>query len=133
MSVLRVEESYSAASLRRVDQAVFAALPDGSLGTAAIATSVSDLFDDRIALVQTIGPIEFNDDPQNRQPRAGRIQAVPIGIDDPDSLLIDVFNGDPSSFNFTVNIAGVTTTYTIPFSETRQIRFLFTDGVDTGF
>ena len=113
-------------------ETIFNRLPDGSLGLTVSATGITGLNAETLSIT-TLGPLEFTDDSQDGQPTAGRVLLASQSDSAADSLLIDAFNGDPSSFSLTATQAGVTTAFTVPFSGTRRFADPIIDGVDISF
>ena len=132
INVEREQGSYSAVAINGVQRDDNNRLPDGSLGLTVTATGITGLNAETLSIT-TLGPLEFTDDSQDGQPTAGRVLLASQSDSAADSLLIDAFNGDPSSFNLTATQAGVTTTYTVPFSDTRRFADPIIDGVDISF
>ena len=132
INVERAQGSYSATVIRGAQRDDTNRLPDGSLGLTVTAGGIIGLNAEELSIT-TLGPLEFTDGSLDGQPTAGRVLLASQSDSAADSLLIDAFNGDPSSFNLTATQAGVTTTYTVPFSDTRRFADPIIDGVDISF
>jgi len=68
----------------------------------------------------------------NGYPASGALSIIQLGTNR-ESYDINAGNGNPDTFNFTANIAGVITTYEVRWTSTRNIGDLSLSAIDVGF